>query len=136
MRADELKRPPVLESTAEVDGTLTELRAINAARDRVVGMRIHVVDAAVLVDLVDETDMTIRVVDNASCANGSGLDFRRVVVGQFAVLLSGVRAIGPRKHGSHHLANSARSVDAAAAVDDVMPRGRTVGRSRETRVAG
>jgi len=52
--ADQLERAPVLEAAAEPKRALPELRAVDAARDRVVGVCVHVVDAAVGIDLPDD----------------------------------------------------------------------------------
>ena len=135
MEPDQLERPPVLQPAAEPHRALTELRAIDAARDREIGMRVHVVDATVLIDPIDDADMAVDVIDHAAGMDASRLRRRGIEVRLHAVMVGRVGAIGAGKHRADHSADRAWCVDAVAAIEDVVARDGMIGGFAEAQIA-
>ena len=70
--ACQLQGAPVLQPPAQGGGTAPELRPIDRAGDGEIGMGVHVVDAARLIDAIDDADMGIGVIDHGAGADAAG----------------------------------------------------------------
>jgi hypothetical protein len=92
-------RAEVLEARAHGRQIAPELRAEDAARERVVRMRVHVVDAPVFTDLVDERDVAVHVIYRGAGADGTRLNLHRIEIGDRVLVHVGADAVGGRRHG-------------------------------------
>ncbi len=112
------------------------MRAIGAARDRLVGMGVHVADAAVRRDVIDDHHVAGDVVDGGARADCARRDLRRIEILLDRRLRGRVHAIGRGPHLVVQRGELGLRVYACAGVDDVVTFERDIGRRRIAKIGG
>ena len=127
-------RAPALEARAHAGRRAGKGLAVDAARERIVGMRVDVVDAAFRRHLIDRGNVAVGIVDDGAGLDAVAPDPHRIVVGQQLARVARRIAVVRRGDGVDDLRDGLAHIDVG--IDEIAAAGNGVAARRVADVPG